>query len=75
MMVIMVVTMMVTMIMTVWIFIKDNINFRSGDTFPLVPRYFQLITREIQPAELVNQGFRINSNVDHRPKVHIPADA
>jgi hypothetical protein len=67
----MIMMIMVVMIVIVRISIKDNINFCSGDTFPLVPCYFQLITRKIQPAKLVNQGFGINSQVDHCPKVHI----
>jgi hypothetical protein len=63
------------MVMIIMVIIKDNINFCSADTFPLVPPYFQLITGEIQPAKLVNQGFGIDSQVNHSSKVHIPTDA
>lgn len=75
MVVIMVVTMLVVVMEIVWISIKDNVYFSPGDAFPLILCYFQFITRKIQLAELVNQEFRINSQVDHRPKVHIPTDA
>jgi hypothetical protein len=51
----MVMTMLVIMMVIVRISIKDNINFRSGYALPLVLCYFQLITRETQLAELVNQ--------------------
>jgi 3-methyladenine DNA glycosylase AlkD len=40
----MIMTMMVTVVMIVRFCIKDNINFRTSNTFSLVPGYFQFIT-------------------------------